>query len=145
MVVSVDLSLVSVPLALEDELFAPVSGALALEDESFASVSGALALEDESFASVSGALAFEDESFASVSVLLALEDELFACVSGALATEAKFLVSVSCCCFLLARSRDNILLKPSDPDGSFIAIFGVGLLGSGRLLVRMGMLCISFP
>ena len=117
MVVSVDLSLVSVPLALEDELFAPVSGALALEDE----------------------------SFASVSVLLALEDELFACVSGALATEAKFLVSVSCCCFLLAISRDNILLKPSDPDGSFIAIFGVGLLGSGRLLVRMGMLCISFP
>ena len=103
MAVSVDLSLVSVPLALEDELFASVSG------------------------------------------VLALEDELFAPVSGGLATEAKFRVSVSCCCFLLARSRDNILLKPSDPDGSFIAIFGVGLLGGGRLLVRMGMLCISFP
>ena len=103
MAVSVDLSLVSVPLALEDELFASVSG------------------------------------------VLALEDELFAPVSGGLATEAKFRVSVSCCCFLLARSRDNILLKPSDPDGSFIGIFGVGLLGGGRLLVRMGMLCISFP
>ena len=127
MAVSVDLSLVSVPLALEDELFAPVSGALAFEDESSASV----------------LLAFEDES--SASALLALEDELFASVSGALATEAEFRVSVSCCCFLLARSRDNILLKPSDPDGSFIAIFGVGLLGGGRLLVRMGMLCISFP
>ena len=143
MVVSVDLSLVSVPLALEDELFAPVSGALAFEDESSDSVPALLALEDESFASVSALLALEDES--SASALLALEDELFAPVSGALATEAKFLVSVSCCCFLLARSRDNILLKPSDPDGSFIAIFGVGLLGGGRLLVRMGMLCISFP
>ena len=115
MAVSVDLSLVSVPLALEDEIFASVSGVLAFEDEY------------------------------SASALLALEDELFAPVSGGLATEAEFLVSVSCCCFLLARSRDNILLKPSDPDGSFIAIFGVGLLGGGGLLVRMGMLCISFP
>jgi hypothetical protein len=104
-----------------------------------------LALEDELFASVSGVLAFEDESSASVSALLAFRDELFASVSGALATEAEFRVSVSCCCFLLARSRANILLKPSDPDGSFIGIFGVGLLGGGRLLVRMGMLCISFP
>jgi hypothetical protein len=108
----------------------------------FSSVSVTLVLGDELFTPLSVPVVFEDELFTPVSVTLVLEDGLFSAELGALADEPEFLVSLSCCCFLLARSRANILLKASDPDGSFIGPLGVGLLGVGRLLLRMGMLCI---
>jgi hypothetical protein len=94
------------------------------------------------FLSVSVTLVLGDELFTPLSVPVVLEDGLFSAELGDLADEPEFLVSLSCCCFLLARSRASILLKASDPDGSFIGPLGVGLLGVGRLLLRMGMLCI---
>jgi hypothetical protein len=94
------------------------------------------------FSSVSVTLVLGDELFTPLSVPVVLEDGLFSAEWGDLADEPEFLVSLSCCCFLLARSRASILLKASDPDGSFIGPLGVGLLGVGRLLLRMGMLCI---